>query len=56
MTEVLCGVMSRLSFSDKGKCSKADEERSKEGENEIEKGMVWEKLEMDCGVSDPLFD
>lgn len=29
--EVLGELMSRLSFSEKGKCSKADEERSEEG-------------------------
>lgn len=39
--------MSRLSFSEEGKCSSADEERSEEGEKESEKGVVWEELEMD---------
>ena len=38
--------MSRLSFSEEGKCSSADEEGNEEGEKESEKGMVWEELEM----------
>ena len=41
-----CDVMSRLSFSEEGKCSSADEEGNEEGEKESEKGMVWEELEM----------
>ena len=48
--------MSRLSFSEEGNCSSADEERSEEGEKESEKGVVWEELEMGCILCYPWFD